>query len=329
LDIFADALASLIWETIIPELKWSEFINGLTFQDVLKWIGDAVAQAVAWIVTNIVTPIADFLAFMLGSAALGGILAVITTVVAAFFVLGAAIGIIVGLAAILKGAFDGIVILVKAFMDPIISAVKSAWEGLQPLMTAVKQLFAALAPVFQTLGEIVGYGIKVMTPLFNLLMPALAIFGGALSIVAKGIQLIWKVFLEPVFWAITWAVTAVANAFIYVYNGLIGIINILTLGLAGLQKVELLKFPEPLKNKVPEAQTGHGEYRDIAKTGLAIVHEGEKIGRGLGGDTYYYNVTLPNVLNAQQFDEEMQRLTRFKNLRSSGERAGSYKVGAA
>jgi len=79
----------------------------------------------------------------------------------------------------------------------------------------------------------------------------------------------------------------------------------------------------------PSAYSLPGQFHSVLSTGSATIHKGEVVGTppmtGYG-NTYQYFVTLPNVTNAEEFAEEMERVTQMKNLHETGNRYGPYEA---
>lgn len=355
-DLFVNPLP---WGAFITQLDWQSFINPINWPQIF---GQLLGSLRTWL-SNWINRIFGGMASQLGGwisslvGALGTLLTWIVNIGSGLMMLGAGLGFLTGIVAIVVGALQGLGDLVSAFLKPILAAFGKSWEKLQPLIDAVRNLFAALCPIAEAFGEIVAIGIDLMTDLFAALAPlinAVAQVVGALAqILAPIIRVVATLLgtvLRPVvtvlasaFQILAAVITPVANAFIWLYNwvlrpiinigvmfinSLIGMYNAisnvvrgLTFGLVNLGHIEAV----PMLPEIPYLQEGGR----ILREGFAYLHAGEevlpaRIAPYRGGDIIFNNVTfnLPGVRDPEEFEAWIRR----KNLRGTGQRVGTYAV---
>jgi len=119
-------------------------------------------------------------------------------------------------------------------------------------------------------------------------------------------------------------IKGVVNAIIWVFNALISVVNL----------IPFVNIP-----KVPYLETEPGEWWEVAKSGLAVVHEGEKVGRlsmpdlrpaqaeaGVGYDYRRTPIVIINkhYLDGREIHSAVKRRDAQGNIGSGWELAGAY-----
>jgi len=315
-----DALVDFMWENVITPLIWEDFIIGFLWEDfIVGFLWEDFILPFIWdpIIMPAVEAITGFIASLLsGVATLKGFGAALAGLFVLFTGLGVVIGVVEAGLAFLWGAIQGVGDLLSAFFKPIIEAVGWAWEALTPLIDGARKLFGSLAPIMEIFGEVVAFGIRLITPLFSVLGLALGGIGDVINIVAQGIKLIWDNTLGPVLILIAGTLVAVANTFIVLANVISDIIKFLTFGLVNLGHTNLIALPT--------LQEGG----KILSEGLAYLHTGEivapaaltqPLGAGVGGDIVLDNTIM---LDGDVLWRGMRKVNRNEERRKTGSSVG-------
>lgn len=315
-----DALVDFMWENFITPIIWEDLIVGILWEDfIVGFLWEKFIQPFIWtpIVMPAVTAIYNFVASLIsGMATLRGFGAALVGLFTLFTGLGIVIGVVEAGLAFLWGAIQGVGDLLSAFFKPIIEAVGWAWEALTPLIDGARKLFGSLAPIMEIFGEVVAFGIRLITPLFSALGVALGFIGDVINTVAKMIKFAWDYSLGPVLTILAGSVALLANIFIIFANVISDIIKFLTFGLVNLGHTELIALP---------TLQGGGK---ILSEGFAYLHAGEivapaaltqPLGAGMGGDIIVDNTIM---LDGSVLWHGMRRVNRKEERRKTGSSIG-------